>query len=217
MQTKISQNIKAIILGLVVVIGASYVSAAWTTAPASPPNGNVDAPINVGDLGQQKTGPLTLLGGLTTNAFNFLPSTGAPSTGQVLMADDTGLASGKVKWGTITTPTPVSTTHFGDYSSRLLDTVYSEGSDGFVVFSETDSTHDTKCNIYLQSPAGSTVRQQYASNITSRIVAPMTTPVKNGASWKLVTVGAHTSGGVNDGSCPNQSQVILYWIPLLNQ
>lgn len=61
---KITQNIKAVILGLLVVLGASYVSAGtWQAAPAGgPPNGNVDAPINVGYSGQVKNGTLWIDG-----------------------------------------------------------------------------------------------------------------------------------------------------------
>jgi len=65
MKTKIIQNIKSIILALVLVVGVSYVSAAWTNPPANPTNGNVDAPINVGGgtagniYSQFKTGLVT--------------------------------------------------------------------------------------------------------------------------------------------------------------
>ena len=93
----ITQNIKIIILGLVVAGGVGYVSAAWNPAPSNPPANNVDAPINVGSNLQTKLGSL-LLGGLGVGGdFTYLP-TGVTSVtpGQVLIATN---ASGKVGWG----------------------------------------------------------------------------------------------------------------------
>ncbi len=59
---KLIQITKIIVLGLVTAIGIQYVSAAgsWTPAPANPPAGNVDAPINTSTSVQQKAGPLHL-------------------------------------------------------------------------------------------------------------------------------------------------------------
>jgi hypothetical protein len=99
----IIQNIKIIVLGLVVALGVGYVSAAWTPAPGTPPNANVDAPINVGSNLQTKLGSL-VLGGLGVGGdFTYLP-TGVSSVtpGQVLVAAN---ASGKVAWGTTSVST----------------------------------------------------------------------------------------------------------------
>ena len=98
MKTKIMQNIKSVIIVLVLVVGVSYASAAWTNPPSTPPNGNVDAPINVGSLLQVKSGSLGLGGLALAGDFKFLP-TGLtpPTTGQVLMADSSDLSNGKVK------------------------------------------------------------------------------------------------------------------------
>lgn len=43
-----------------VMAGIQYAVAAWTTAPVNPPNGNVDAPLNVGSSHQVKLGSLSI-------------------------------------------------------------------------------------------------------------------------------------------------------------
>ncbi len=106
MKTKIIQNIKIITLGLIVVVGAGYVSA-FTAPLDSPPNcpsgqPGCDAPINVGSLPQTKGGPLTVGGLGIVGDLKFIPSGLIPPTaGQVLMADSSDLNNGKVKWGTV--------------------------------------------------------------------------------------------------------------------
>jgi hypothetical protein len=60
---KIINTIKIFVIALALAMGASIVSASWTSAPASPPANNTDAPINVGYGGQVK------LGGLSLNAY----------------------------------------------------------------------------------------------------------------------------------------------------
>ncbi len=122
MKTKIIQNIKSIILALILVLGVGYVSAAWTAAPANPPSNNTPAPINVGgvmgvlaDL-QTKTGDLNLTGILTsshlfTRDLTVTNSDGTATniaSGSVLVAD--GNNTGKVKWGTVATGGSTSTT-----------------------------------------------------------------------------------------------------------
>ncbi len=51
---------------LVVSFAISYIILAWTEPPTAPPGDNVDAPINVSDVGQYKEGEL----GVATNSFN---------------------------------------------------------------------------------------------------------------------------------------------------
>lgn len=64
MKTKITQNIKSIILALILVAGVSYVSASsiWTAPTLPPTGGNTDTPINVGGTLQTKTGSLVVGG-----------------------------------------------------------------------------------------------------------------------------------------------------------
>lgn len=86
----ITQALKVIALAVVLSFGLSYVYA-WTAPTATPPGGNVSAPINTSGTAQTKTGALTV-GGLR------IPG-GTP--GKVLISDDVG----NVSWGT----NPVST------------------------------------------------------------------------------------------------------------
>ncbi|MFA6177802.1 MAG: hypothetical protein WC694_02835 [Candidatus Paceibacterota bacterium] len=71
MKTKIIQNIKSIILALILVLGVSYVSAfsTWVNPTSTPPNNNADTPLNVGNTGQIKVGGLTLNTGGAPNGL----------------------------------------------------------------------------------------------------------------------------------------------------
>ena len=116
------QSLKVIILALVIAVGTSYVSAVWNAPSATPPNGNTDAPINVGYNGQIKQGNLWIKGlaDATTSAVNGLivengnvgigtttPSVklevggqvkitgGNPGVDKILASDEDGLASWK--------------------------------------------------------------------------------------------------------------------------
>ncbi len=109
---KINKNIKSIIIGCIIAMGVSYVSADWSGPKIPPPNCITDptsvnyneacnAPINIGLSSQAKTGDLTLVrsfvGSLKViNDFTF--ATGTPTAGQVLTAVD---GTGKVKWANV--------------------------------------------------------------------------------------------------------------------
>jgi len=54
----ILQPIKIIILALILVVGISYLHAAWVGPTATPPNENTPAPVNVGSIFQEKSGDL---------------------------------------------------------------------------------------------------------------------------------------------------------------
>lgn len=103
-----SKIISATLLGIGFFIGASALSAlaAWTAPTETPPTctsglAGCDAPVNVGPTLQQKLGSLGTLGLSILGDFKFIPVGGVPPTsGQVLVADDTDLVNGKVKWGT---------------------------------------------------------------------------------------------------------------------
>lgn len=114
MKTKITQNIKSIILALVLVAGVGYVSAqsVWTNPGCGPTGCNTPTPINVGggDVGitqysQHKTGLITL-DHLFTGDFTVASLTPI-IPGQVLTAVDT---TGKVGWGSGAIPTVVVAT-----------------------------------------------------------------------------------------------------------
>jgi hypothetical protein len=55
--SSLSNGIKVIIFGLILAIGISY-AFAWTEPTVAPPNGNVEAPINIGSSSQYKDGAL---------------------------------------------------------------------------------------------------------------------------------------------------------------
>src|SRR6185369_2121898 len=102
MKTKIIQNLKSIVFALILVFCIGVVSADWSNPPSGtvPPNNNTPTPVNVGSSSQIKAGPLTLGGLGIVGDLKFLPVSGnPPSSGQVLMSDDTDLSHGKVKWG----------------------------------------------------------------------------------------------------------------------
>jgi hypothetical protein len=81
-----NQKIKYILLQTlpVMVISGLIVTAmvyAWNEPSQSPPQGNVPAPINVGDVGQTKTGSLSINGGFqSTGVTRLLSLTQIPST-----------------------------------------------------------------------------------------------------------------------------------------
>ncbi len=116
MKTKITQNIKAIILGLVIAVGAGYVSA-WTAPTLPPTGGNVAAPINVGGgvgsiYTQTKSGILNLAH-LITSDLTVINSDATPIvSGQILTADGT---TGKVKWGAATGGSTGGTSSYAYY------------------------------------------------------------------------------------------------------
>jgi hypothetical protein len=87
MKTKIIQNIKSIILALILVLGVSYVSAYSTWAPptATAPGNNIDAPINAGNVGQIKQGTLWIKG-LTTSG-------GAAANGLIVENGNVGIGA----------------------------------------------------------------------------------------------------------------------------
>ena len=91
MKTKITQNIKSIILALILVAGVGYVSAAWTAPVSAPPICNTgdpgcDAPIHVGGVDQTKTGGITA-SGLTATTKMVIPvlssDPATPVSGQI--------------------------------------------------------------------------------------------------------------------------------------
>lgn len=73
MNIKIKQNIKVIILGLLLASGVSSVLAAegiWTAPTCSPPNCNASAPLNVSNSAQIKVGKLALGPSWTSDLVN---------------------------------------------------------------------------------------------------------------------------------------------------
>jgi hypothetical protein len=96
------KNIKAIIFGLISVIGINFAVAAWSDPQCTPPNCNLDAPLNASSLSQARTGPL-MLGdsNLPNSGFNF-SAKGGPAflegviTNQLTFADSNTSRANKV-------------------------------------------------------------------------------------------------------------------------
>jgi hypothetical protein len=74
-------------------------AGSWSAPGSTPPNGNVDAPINVGSSFQEKLGALMVHGLSINGGFMFNPG-GSISAGQVLTAKDN---IGTVGWTAPTT------------------------------------------------------------------------------------------------------------------
>lgn len=64
--------LKILIISGIIILGTQMAVAAWTPPPSSPPNGNVEAPINVGSNAQAKNG--SVLSGSTFNVGGTLSS-----------------------------------------------------------------------------------------------------------------------------------------------
>ena len=102
MNTSILKNLKAIILGLIMVLGLNFALAAWTDPQCTPPNCNLDVPINASSASQARTAPF-LVGGnsLPASGFNF-SAIGGPSfiegviTSQLTFADTNTVRANKV-------------------------------------------------------------------------------------------------------------------------
>jgi hypothetical protein len=108
--SKFTSQAKIIVLALALALGISYVSAAgtWTGPTATPPAGNVDTPINVGNNAQSKAGDLSVgaflanlnslfLGNVTIGSTlapaTFTLKNGSQGADKVLTSDANGLAS----------------------------------------------------------------------------------------------------------------------------
>jgi hypothetical protein len=92
-----------IMAGLILGISIQFVKA-WTEPIEAPPNGNVGAPINTGDLQQNKLGVLGV-GGLLTSFFNLGNPLNQPQVGNVLTVESVipsiipgGTDTAKVAW-----------------------------------------------------------------------------------------------------------------------
>ena len=62
-RNSIKESIKVAVIALAITLGITYAYAAWTGPTATPPNNNVNAPINVGTVDQIKNA------GLGVNSF----------------------------------------------------------------------------------------------------------------------------------------------------
>ncbi len=103
MKIKIAQNIKGIILGLIIVIGVGYAGAQTfegpECAPTDPIGCNTPAPINVGSLPQVKTGTLSLVDLVAANFKLTNPDGTATNIPAGSFMVSNGSNTGVAKWG----------------------------------------------------------------------------------------------------------------------
>ena len=133
---KLFQTAKILMLALVLSFGLSY-ALAWTPPTATPPNGNIDAPVNTGSGVQTKSGNFTApnlldtsataqtkAGSLTvsglnlntkdiTNAWNIVGNSVTTNTLKVVTGAGAGRvltsdATGNATWGVTTESDPKS-------------------------------------------------------------------------------------------------------------
>jgi hypothetical protein len=149
MKNQIMQNLKAIVLGLIIAVGASY-ALAWTPPASEPTGGNVAAPINVGGgvtgsiYTQTKSGILNLAH-LFTSDLNVLNSDGTiptVSASSVLVADTT--TPGKVKWGTMSGGTSSGINAYGATSNTVIFGRYTTWTDIGLNITLTPSSASSK-------------------------------------------------------------------------
>lgn len=88
MKKELLQSIKIIVLGLILGLGVSFVSA-WTGPTTGAPGGNVNPPLNVGESAQTKGGSLIISNSVVSNEDNLYAGYN-PSTNSITG----GLASG---------------------------------------------------------------------------------------------------------------------------
>ena len=118
--------LKGFVLGLAIVVGVQFVSAAWTDPSATPPGNNTDTPINVGLSQQNKLGSIFVntdtsnpyaigLGVFGKSVFNGSVQIvdGTQHAGYVLTSDGNGNASWQPLPSSGSTPATNSSFYFG--------------------------------------------------------------------------------------------------------
>jgi hypothetical protein len=225
MKTKITQNLKSIILALILVAGVSYVSAysTWSDPTAAAPGNNADAPINTGGgtsghiYSQSKTGLFTIdhmiTGDMTVTNSNGTV-TGIPD-GAIMIAD--GANTGKVKWAGKSLCAPssksVNSLYYTNASHTQSNDYYTGQADidGFIVAS-ADITNkfagyvgDTAAKVII--PADIDISNIYLIAVdaggTSGNKASITFPVPKNYYWSIASSATLTANNSN-----------VFWIPM---
>ena len=96
------------------VVGIAY--AVWTEPSQTPPDGNAEAPVNVGPLAQLKNGVLGVLGLMVYNDYDH---NGVDVTGKVLTAQN---AYGAVAWSAVAATGGASFTYYCNLATGALPT-----------------------------------------------------------------------------------------------
>ncbi len=95
-RNSIKESIKVAVIALAITLGITYAYAAWTGPTATPPNNNVNAPINVGAVDQIKNA------GLGVNSFSVFGNSnlgGYVKIGATTATCDTSI-EGSLRFGT---------------------------------------------------------------------------------------------------------------------
>ena len=86
----LTKSFLPVLAAIIMVVGIAY--AVWTEPIQTPPDGNAEAPVNVGPLAQLKNGVLGVLGLMVYNDYDH---NGVDVTGKVLTAQN---AYGAAAW-----------------------------------------------------------------------------------------------------------------------
>ena len=178
----------ALILGVLTMsFLVGYLAFAWIGPKASPPEGNVPAPLNVGTTNQIKTGGLGIGGGfyadsptLVVDAVNHRVGIGTTSPGYKLEVIGTGRVSGALTLGT-----QASATDHAVRADRTISAGTGLTGGGNLTADRTISVDTT----YLQRRVTGTC----ASNQAIRVI-------NVDGTVSCVTVGTGTITGVTAGS-----------------
>lgn len=202
----ITNNLKAVLLGIIVAAGVSYAAAGTFTGPAcAPPNCNTDAPLNVGNVNQVKTGrlvigtadsgakilidnvdgPALFAGGLLQSSGAFFTGPvairdGSQGVGKILVSDALGIA----KW-----EAPTAASGLKSVSCPSYKFVKGFDAAGAIICSYARPV----ASIQLGS-----VDEQIVVNITGKNVT-LTNPTRGGANLTSFSFADPSVGLPNDG------------------
>jgi hypothetical protein len=134
MKKQVSSKIVALVFGIIVICFAVavYVSAQWTEPGVAPPGGNVEAPLNVSNIGQTKIGGLALNTGI-----DGVPSADGASNGLLVYDGNVGI-------GTNTPVSKLQVQEVGDATLTINSLTYTGGTSGFQLIQRTNGTADLR-------------------------------------------------------------------------
>lgn len=88
------QTAKVVVLAVLLSVGVTYIEAAWSDPSATPPNGNIDVPVNIGTAAQVKNGALSVTGFSNYGGSYFSGNVGigssSPAMAKLVISGTTG-------------------------------------------------------------------------------------------------------------------------------
>ncbi len=181
------QNMKAVVLGLILTLGAGYAMAAFTGPACAPPGCNVDAPINVGGSPQIKTGYLQLCG--------TLPSTITPGYGLNVPSSSTYLDNFLVRKGAIWSDLGFIGRNKADKTSPSI-----------VLYSDNDHQFGFYDNVSQKNVFGISNGKFAIADGTQGAGKVLTSNANGEASW-----GNSTGGGGTGSDLVGSATGKIYW------